>query len=264
MARYGGNTACVEVRGSGGTVLVLDAGTGIRPLGNTLLNVKPRLDVLLTHLHMDHIQGLGFFAPLFNREMDIHIWGPASTTLNLQSRITRYLSPPLFPIRLNELPCTVTLHEVPCAAFDIGEFHIQTRLICHPGPTVGYRITENYPHGPTFTFLPDHEPALGLAKFPLSPEWTSGFALADQADLLIHDAQYSNEQYLAGHVGWGHCSLNDAFKFAAMSQVKQFVTFHYDPSHNDDMVDRLIAAAIEAENPTFQVIPGLETAVFTL
>jgi phosphoribosyl 1,2-cyclic phosphodiesterase len=245
-------------------VLVLDAGTGIRPLGNTLTNVHSRLDILLTHLHMDHIQGLGFFSPIFNPNMEIHIWGPASTTLNLQARITRYLSPPLFPIRLNELPCTVILHEVPCAEFDIGEFHIQTMLICHPGPTVGYRITENYPHGPTLTFLPDHEPALGLKRFPLSPEWTSGYALAAQADLLIHDTQYTHEQYAARHIGWGHCSLADAFKFAALTEVKQFVTFHYDPSHNDETIDHMIAAAIEAERPQFLVTPGREGAVYTL
>lgn len=264
MARYGGNTTCVEVRSEAGTVLVLDAGTGIRPLGNTLSHISPRLDILLTHLHMDHIQGLGFFAPIFNPQMEIHIWGPASTTLNLLSRITRYLSPPLFPIRINELPSHIALHEVPCPAFDIGEFHIQTMLICHPGPTVGYRITENYPHGPTLTFLPDHEPALGLSKFPLSAEWTSGYSLAHQADLLIHDTQYTQEMYANRHVGWGHSSLTDAFKFAALAGVKQLVTFHYDPAHNDARIDGMIAAALQDTHLDFLVTPGMEGAEFFL
>ncbi len=264
MARYGGNTACVEIRGSQGTVLVLDAGTGIRPLGNALLHARSRLDILLTHLHMDHIQGLGFFAPIFDPEMEIHIWGPASTTLNLLSRITRYLSPPLFPIRINELPSDIVLHEVPCPAFDIGEFHVQTMLICHPGPTVGYRITENHPHGPTLTYLPDHEPALGLGRFPLSPDWTSGHALAANADLLIHDTQYTHEQYRARHVGWGHSSLTDAFKFGALAGVKELVTFHYDPAHNDATIDHMITAAIEANPPAFPVTPGHEGQVFVL
>ncbi|NJN53850.1 MAG: MBL fold metallo-hydrolase [Anaerolineae bacterium] len=264
MARYGGNTACVEVRGQAGTVLVLDAGTGIRPLGNTLGHISPRLDILLTHLHMDHIQGLGFFAPIFNPQMDIHIWGPASTTLNLLSRITRYLSPPLFPIRINELPSQITLHEVPCAAFDIGEFHIQTMLVCHPGPTVGYRITENYPHGPTITYLPDHEPALGVGKFPLSPAWTSGYSLAAQADLLIHDTQYTHHTYTTRHVGWGHSSLVDAFKFATLAEVEQLVTFHYDPAHNDDTIDGMISAALADANLQFRVIPGQEGILFSL
>ncbi len=264
MARYGGNTSCVEVRGKEGTVLVLDAGTGIRPLGNTLSHISPRLNILLTHLHMDHILGLGFFAPIFNPDMEIHIWGPASTTLNLLSRITRYLSPPLFPIRINELPSRITLHEVPCPAFDIGEFHIETMLVCHPGPTVGYRITENYPHGRTFTYLPDHEPALGAKHFPLMPDWTSGYALAAQADLLIHDTQYTHDMYTAHHVGWGHSSLTDAFKFAALAEAKHLVTFHYDPAHNDAMVDQIIAAALAKAPPNLQITPGQEGAVFSL
>lgn len=264
MARYGGNTSCVEVRGAAGTVLVLDAGTGIRPLGNTLSHISPRLNILLTHLHMDHILGLGFFAPIFNPQMEIHIWGPASTTLNLLSRITRYLSPPLFPIRVNELPSRITLHEVPCPDFDIGEFHVQTMLVCHPGPTVGYRITENYPHGPTLTYLPDHEPALGVKNFPLTPLWTSGYSLAAGADLLIHDSQYTHDMYTARYVGWGHSSLTDAFKFAALAEVKELVTFHYDPAHNDATIDRMIATALAEAAPDFPVTPGREGAVFSL
>src|SRR5437899_10586525 len=98
--RYGGNTACVEVRGKDGTVVVLDAGTGIRRLGRTLPASLSRVDVLLTHLHMDHIQGLGFFAPLRRPNTEVHLWGPASTPLQLRERLSRYLSPPLFPVHL--------------------------------------------------------------------------------------------------------------------------------------------------------------------
>ncbi len=265
MVKYGGNTACVAVHGREGTCLVLDAGTGIRPLGKTLQHIRPRLDILLTHLHMDHIQGLGFFAPLFNPEMEIHIWGPASTTLNLLARITRYLSPPLFPIRINELPSLIVLHEVPCPDFDIGEFHIETRLVSHPGPTVGYRITENYPDGPTFTYLPDHEPALGLpGSYPLEPAWTSGYLLAYQADLLVHDTQYTSHQYHDGHFGWGHSSLKDAFKFAELTETKNLITFHYDPNHDDVTLDHMIATAVAEAKPAFQVTPGLEGAEFEL
>src|SRR5438094_1566688 len=157
-ARYGGNTSCVEVRGSDGTVLVLDAGTGIRTLGKQLAGSARRIDLLLTHLHMDHIQGLGFFAPLRTPGIDVHIWGPASTTRSLWMRLTRYLSPPLFPVHLRDLECMLELHEVPCGALEVGEFRIRSALICHPGPTVGYRIPT-----PTasLAYLPDHEPALG-------------------------------------------------------------------------------------------------------
>src|SRR5689334_1957852 len=99
-ARYGGNTSCVEVRAADGTTLVLDAGTGIRRLGTRLAKSAGRVDLLLTHLHMDHIQGLGFFAPFYVQDLEVHIWAPASTTETLHSRLSRYMSPPLFPVRL--------------------------------------------------------------------------------------------------------------------------------------------------------------------
>jgi len=111
-ARYGGNTSCVAVRGREGGVLVLDAGTGIRRMAATIDTSVRRVDVLLTHLHMDHIQGLGFFGPLYRPGLDVHIWGPASVQMGLQARLMRYLSPPLFPVALSELPCRLTLHEV--------------------------------------------------------------------------------------------------------------------------------------------------------
>jgi phosphoribosyl 1,2-cyclic phosphodiesterase len=257
---YGGNTACVEARGTEGTVLVLDAGTGIRRLGVALPRSLRRVDVLLTHLHMDHIQGLGFFAPLYNPEVEVHIWGPASTTLNLRNRLMRYLSPPLFPVRLRELPCQLVLHEVPCGDFDIGEFRISSMLIGHPGPTVGYRITTSRA---TLAYMPDHEPALGVQQFPLSREWTSGYAVAAGVDLLIHDAQYSSEEY-PGYIGWGHSSLAHALAFATLAEVKQFVPFHHDPAHTDEDLDRLIAEAAAVAQPAFSITPGVEGAVFDL
>ncbi|HVO26161.1 MAG TPA: MBL fold metallo-hydrolase [Candidatus Margulisiibacteriota bacterium] len=256
-ARYGGNTSCVEVRGRDGTVLVLDAGTGIRRLGKSLPTNLRRLDLLLTHLHMDHIQGLGFFAPLHNPDLDVHIWGPASTTANLRTRLMRYLSPPLFPVHLRDLPCRLTLHEVPCGDFSIGEFLVTTALVCHPGPTVAYRISTA--HG-ACAYFPDHEPALGVPRFPMSGDWTSGYALAADVDLLIHDAQYSSDEY-AQHVGWGHSAVDDALKFAALSRVKQLVPFHHDPAHTDDDLDRMVAAA-QAATPAFTIRPGTEGAVF--
>src|SRR5688572_13713224 len=127
--RYGGNTSCVEVRGDEGTVLVLDAGTGIRRLGVQIVQSDDpprRVDILLTHLHMDHIQGLGFFAPLRSPDYEVHIWGPASTTENLWTRLTRYLSPPLFPVLLREVECTLEMHEVPCGEAKVGEFAISS------------------------------------------------------------------------------------------------------------------------------------------
>ncbi len=259
-ARYGGNTSCVEVRGADGTVLILDAGTGIRRLGAALPRTLRRVDLLLTHLHMDHLQGLGFFAPLYNPAMEVHIWGPASTTLSLQARLTRYMSPPLFPVRLRDLPCTLHLHEVPCGEIAIGTFTITAAFVCHPGPTVGYRIAAA---GAVLTYLPDHEPALGVPRFPWRREWTSGAMLAADADLLIHDAQYSPEEY-PEHIGWGHSSLQHTLAFATLTGAKHLVLFHHDPSHTDADLDRLIAAAVGLAQPSYAVTPGTEGATFAL
>jgi ribonuclease BN (tRNA processing enzyme) len=258
--RYGGNTSCVQVTGPEGTVLVLDAGTGIRRVGTVLGDAPRRVDVLLTHLHMDHIQGLGFFAPLRRAGWEVHLWGPGSTTLDLRARLNRYLSPPTFPVLLRELPCDLHLHELPRGDFDIGEFRVSAELVCHPNPTVGYRLRA--PSG-LVTYLPDHEPALGARRFPLAPEWTSGFALAEGADLLIHDAQYSSQEY-AGRVGFGHSSVSHALDFAALAGAARLVPFHHDPSHSDDDLDSLHQQAVAQAGRTLAVLPGQEGAVFEL
>jgi phosphoribosyl 1,2-cyclic phosphodiesterase len=256
MSRYGGNTSCVGVVGREGTLLILDAGTGIRRLAATLPDSVRRVDILLTHLHMDHIQGLGFFAPLYRPDVEVHIWGPGSTTLRLRARLLRYLSPPLFPVNLSELQCKLALHEVPGNDTEIGEFRVTSELVCHPGPTVGYRITDA--GGRVMTYLPDHEPALGQLRFPCLPRaWTSGGALAAESDLLIHDSQFSAAEY-PDRCGWGHSSLDQALDFGTLTGVKQLVTFHHDPNHTDVEIDRLIASAVDATRPAYQVSPGFE------
>ncbi len=261
-ARYGGNTSCVGVIGDEGTVLVLDAGTGIRGLGKTIDASVRRVDILLTHLHMDHIQGLGFFAPLFRPDLEVRIWGPVSSHISLRERLMRYLSPPLFPVSLRELPCMISLHDVPCGEVAIGEFRMTSALVCHPGPTVGYRITDA--RGSVLTYLPDHEPALGASAFPSLPlAWTSGGSLAANADLLIHDSQYSAAEY-ANHVGWGHSSFKDALAFAALSDVKHFVPFHHDPGHTDIDIDRMMKEALAEVTPACRVTTALEGATFQI
>jgi len=257
-ARYGGNTSCVEVRGKDGTVLVIDAGTGIRRLGNDLPADLRRIDILLSHLHMDHVQGLGFFAPLFRDGLEVHLWGPASPTAGLRLRLQRYLSPPLFPVHLRDLPCALTLHQVPCDEVQIGELAVSSALICHPGPTVGYRIRS--PAG-VLTYMSDHEPALGVENFPREREWTSGYGLAAGADLLLHDAQYSAEEY-SERVGWGHSAIEHTVKFAELAGARHLVTFHHDPSHDDWHLDQLTAHAAELASGDLSISPGTEGSVF--
>jgi phosphoribosyl 1,2-cyclic phosphodiesterase len=214
---------------------VLDAGTGIRLADAAVPASAKRVDVLLTHLHMDHIIGLGFFPALQRRGLDVHIWGPKTAGDDLRTRLTRYLSPPLFPVRLRDLPSVVTLHEIASAETTIGEFHVTSSFITHPDPALGFRVSSD---GRSLAYLPDHEPALGVAGFPLAPQWTSGHRLAAGADLLLHDSQYTEQEY-GDRVGWGHSSVADSVAFAKQAEVGKLLLFHHDPSHDDATMDSL-------------------------
>lgn len=258
--RYGGNTSCVEVRSEAHTLVILDAGTGIRRLSATVEPDIKRVYILLTHLHMDHIQGFGFFEPLLRPDVDLHIFGPPSTTHDLRARLTKYFSPPLFPVRLRDLPAKLTLHDVPLRGFEVDGLHVDCALVTHPGPTVGYRITER---GRALVYIPDHEPALGAKSFPLSPQWTSGHDLAAGADLLIHDSQFTLAEY-AERVGWGHSAIHHAVAFARLAHVKRLVTFHHDPAHSDDFLDGLVEELRGSSRLPFELIPGQEGLTFQL
>ena len=246
-ARYGGNTSCVEVRAQAGTVCVLDAGTGIRAVDAAAGELR-RVDVLLTHLHMDHILGLGFFRPLYEPGLEVHLWGPPSASQSLHDRLTRYLSPPLFPVRLRDLPCRLVLHDAPRGPFEVPGLSVTTDLVCHPGPTLGYRLQGD--DGATLAFIPDHEPALGGPAGR-----TSGHGLACAADVLIHDAHYTDDEYPA-HVGWGHSSMGQALEFAERAGVGRLVPFHYHPDHDDDALDA--AWPLAALGRPFDVTPAQE------
>jgi len=239
--KYGGNTSCVEVRLESGHALVLDAGTGMRPLGVAMEQDPPgELHILLTHLHLDHLQGLGFFRPLFQPDLEVHLWGPSSPVENLERRIAMYLSPPLFPVHLDDVPSNLTFHDAPETAVTIGSATVRAAKVLHQGPTVGYRIEEN---GRTLVYMPDHEPSLGGEVRTTPPTWMSGHDIACGADVLLHDAQYRDHEYI-DHVGWGHSSIGDAMAFAEKCDVDQMVLFHHDPYHTDDELEALLADAL--------------------
>jgi ribonuclease BN (tRNA processing enzyme) len=247
--RYGGDTSSALVLDNEGGCLLLDAGSGIAHVEDRLDDGIRRLDILLGHLHMDHIQGLGFFRPLFDPDVEVHLWGPASPTMRLAERLGRYLSPPLFPVRLRELP-GVVLHDVVPGRFEVGPFVIEADLVSHPGPTLGFRIERD---GSSITYLSDHEPALGV-DFPGPSRWTSGYDLAAGSDLLVHDAQYTAAEYTS-RAGWGHSSFEQCLAFARHVGTRSLVTFHHDPGHSDELLDRLHDEASQRGLP-FELIPG--------
>jgi phosphoribosyl 1,2-cyclic phosphodiesterase len=238
--RYGGNTSCVEVSLADGTALVLDAGTGIRQLGFDLLERGVRrIHLLLTHLHLDHLEGLRFFAPLWDDGVTLDIWGPPSPVLSLRERISRSFSPPLFPIDLGDIPARLNFRDVPRHRWTIGCGSLHAALVVHPGPTVGYRIEAD---GAVIAYLPDHEPALTSAIEDSSLDWLSGGGIAEGAHLLLHDAQYSQEEY-EDRVGWGHSSVADAVAFTRAVGARRLLLFHHEPLHSDGTLQDLEAHA---------------------
>jgi len=257
MVRYGGNTSCVEVTGDDGAVVMLDAGTGIRNAASATNRDLKRMDILLTHFHMDHLQGLGFFAPLFNPGIEVHIWGPPSTTMTLHRRLARYLSPPLFPVCIRDFTCKLVLHDAPRKTFALGALQVTSDLVCHPGPTMGFRISEG---GSSVAYLPDHEVVLGAAS--LDPRWMSGVALAEGVDILLHDSQYDEEEY-AQRVGWGHSTPTQSLALARAAGARRLVTFHPDPNHDDDRLDAMIDEAARDAGPV-AVQGGMEGDIFHL
>lgn len=238
---YGGNTSCVEVCLDDGTVLVFDAGTGIVELGLELARRGDRnVQLFLTHLHLDHLEGLRFFAPMWDSGVELDIWGPPSPVSSLRERIARSFSPPLFPIDLHDVPAKVRFRDVPREAWELGGAVISADLVLHPGPTLGFRIEAD---GSTLAYVPDHEPAFAGVT-GRTRDWISGAGVAEEVDLLLHDAQYSAEEY-EERVGWGHSSVDDAVAFADAVGARRLVLFHHEPRHDDEVLGRLEERAAE-------------------
>jgi phosphoribosyl 1,2-cyclic phosphodiesterase len=234
--RYGGNTSCVEVRVDEDIALVLDAGSGMLGLGRELSDAGVgSIHVLLSHLHLDHLQGLAFFAPFWNPEVQLHVWGPPSPNQSLADRVGKYVSPPLFPVHLSDVPSRPVFHDVPAEPWALGSALVAGYPVVHQGPTLGFRITA---HGRSLAYIPDHEPSLGVDLTRMEPEWMSGYEVAAGVDVLLHDSQYSSDEY-ENHVGWGHSSVQHAVAFAVAARVDQLVMFHHDPRHSDQELDAL-------------------------
>ncbi len=228
--RYGGNTTCVELRTSTGAVVVLDAGTGIRDLGKTLVGSVTQIDLLLTHLHLDHIEGLGFFAPLFDPACTVRVHGPRPDGGTLAEMIATYLSPPYFPVPFDRIDASISFVEIERETFELDGLRVSSVPVKHPGPTLAYRLSEN---GSSLAFVPDNEPGL---------ERRSGLEVAGDADLLLHDSQYTDEEY-AARIGWGHCSLTHFTAYLRDAAPARAVMVHHDPAHDDSQLEQMLDSA---------------------
>jgi len=233
---YGGNTSCVEVvLDDTETALVLDAGTGIRSLGVDLLaRGTRRIHLFLTHLHLDHLEGLRFFAPLWDERVTVEIHGPRSPVLSLGDRILRAFSPPLFPLDFRDVPARVVFHDLPGDPWQANGLTLSFELVLHPGPTVGFRLETA---ASAVAYLPDHEPALAGIE-GRTTDWISAGAIARDADVVLHDAQYFEDEYDT-RIGWGHSSVAHAVRFSDAVGARRLVLFHHEPTHSDGDLERL-------------------------
>ncbi len=180
------------------------------------------------------------------------MWGPSGPS-SLVKRLNRYLSPPLFPVRIRDFQCDLTMEDMTMKPLKIGDLTVMGKYICHPGPTLGYRISDGE-H--VVTYIPDHEPALASRNYPESQKWTSGFDLVNNSDLLIHDAQFTDEEY-AQCIGWGHSTVTHALEMAKMGNVKRLVMFHHDPSHTDECLEKMYKD-YDCDTQDFSVTIGKE------
>jgi phosphoribosyl 1,2-cyclic phosphodiesterase len=246
-ARYGGNTPCltVETDGAGGPhLVVLDAGTGIRPAGRALVEARQGplvVDLLVSHTHWDHIQGLPFFAPLFDERSEVRIWGPKQGSVDLERILRDQMNPVVFPVPLEQLDAKLTVTHVEPGSFEVGGFGVRAMTLRHPGTTFAYRLVPRG-GGPTVVYVTDNELGTG-GSYHEGPRWRRELtAFADGADVLIHDAMFTTEE-LDRHRGWGHSSHAEAVKLAAEAAVKRLVLFHHKPERHDAGMDALVAEA---------------------
>lgn len=242
--RYGGNTSSVELRLEDGSLVILDAGTGIRALGRSLTTSEEpitKIHLFLTHLHLDHVEGIGFFSAIWNPNVELHVWGPPSPLRSLQDRLATLMSPPLFPVHLADVPCRPIYHDVPEEEFMLGDVRVLAQNVSHRGTTRGYRFEEK---GRSFAYIPDHEPSLGIDLANEEPEWVSGYPIAHGADVLFHDSQYTEEEYPT-HRAWGHSSIEHTVTYGLMMKARNLVLFHHDPAHTDDQLEEHVKRAKE-------------------
>jgi phosphoribosyl 1,2-cyclic phosphodiesterase/CheY-like chemotaxis protein len=253
--RFGGNTTCLELR-AGNEIIILDAGTGLRPLGRKLMrefNAQPLgLTMLLTHTHWDHIQGLPFFQPVYQPQCRLRILGYEGARKGLVNVLSGQMESPYFPVLFDQLPGNIQIEELKEMDFAVGTVKVKAWFANHPGICVGYRI---FTDDGSIAFFPDNEPHSSLhgtsRAGQVDDTATRAFAEAQEqkfaeflrgAEVLVLDSQYDAEEY-QNHVGWGHGCVDYAVSLAMKAGIKKLFLFHHDPDHDDVKLDAMLAHA---------------------
>jgi phosphoribosyl 1,2-cyclic phosphodiesterase len=255
-ARYGGNTACISLAGADGRLVILDAGSGLRPLGHELMKQRKgslAADILLSHTHWDHIQGLPFFKPLSSRQTSVCIYGAAQEGVPLKEILGRQMDPMVFPVPLNALAASLTVVEIEQGDFEIDGFRICAFRLRHPGTTLGYRLLPSAGER-EIAYVTDNELGPG-GNYEVPPDWRARMIeFVEGADTLIHDAMYL-DQIIQARAGWGHSTPRQAVELARDGRCRRLILFHHEPEHDDGAIDRLLADTREHAG---RVAPGLQ------
>ncbi|MDD4003672.1 MAG: MBL fold metallo-hydrolase [Elusimicrobiaceae bacterium] len=234
--RYGGDTACVEVTGSSGETVILDAGTGIRRLGLELARRKVRsCHILFTHFHWDHILGFPFFAPIYSKKCSVVFTGCPHSGQSVNDMIAKTMEPPNFPVPYDTVSASFSEQPMCRDRFVAGGMTVQAVPLSHPNGGSGYKFTEN---GRSFVFLTDNE--LGF-KHPGGLSRAGYAKFCRNADLLVHDGEYTATEYTARR-GWGHSNAEAAVALALKSGAKRLALYHHNQERTDDAIDAIVGS----------------------
>ena len=265
-SQFGGNTPCVVARNEGKPLIILDAGTGIRKLGMEIVKdpAISEIHIFFSHTHWDHIQGLPFFAPLFIPKYKISLYGPVHYSKNLEQILSQQMEYTYFPVRVAELAADLSFFDISEQTIQIDDgIEIRSKYVNHPVVCLSYRITCG---GKSFVYLTDHEPYRNLFTEGDETNREEGRLVAQEqtdalvdfvegADLLCVDAQYTPEEYKS-KIGWGHSSVDDAYRLAREGGVRDVVLFHHDPDRKDSELYQILQDLQDRSwNPTSGAIP---------
>jgi phosphoribosyl 1,2-cyclic phosphodiesterase len=231
---YGGDTTCIEIRTREDEVIIVDAGSGIRRLGNLLIREKKdRISMVFTHAHWDHILGFPFFKPIYRRGTAIQMYGCSLAQESIQGMISRTMEAPYFPVNFQDLQADISYHEACESSFSIQSLTVTPIPISHPNQGYGYKFTEN---GRNFVFLTDNE--LGY-QHPGGLHFRDYLEFSRGADFLVHDAEYTEEEYQETRT-WGHSLFTEALRLALEAKVRTFGVFHHNQERTDSALEGMV------------------------
>ena len=234
--KYGGNTTCLEIRTKDDEIIIIDAGSGIRTLGHRLISENRfQYTMIFTHAHWDHIMGFPFFQPIYSTKARIAMYGCPFAQASVKQMISKIMSPPNFPVRFEDIRADIVYHEACEEPFAVKSMSIAPIPLSHPNQGVGYRFTED---GKSFVFLTDNELTF---KHPGGADFQDYRDFSTGADLLVHDAEFTDEEYNKRTKKWGHSVYRDALRLALEARVRKFGLFHHNQERSDEGVDEIVA-----------------------